>query len=149
MPDTQRRQILNNVQTTLAAISIANGFRTDVKKAEQVLRHWDDVPNANRPWIGFIPRLETYVYQPGVIRVTLPITIMAYVKAGTNVTIKQTTTNDFMDDIIAALNADTARDCLAVSTSISDVVTDEGEQSGSGIIQISVDIVYYRTTGVT
>ncbi len=146
----QRKKILDNIETVLETIESSDpNFQTDVMKVEQVVRHWGDVPQGERPWIGFMTGIEQYAYQPfNVLRVVLPITLMAYV-AMSELEHRQDIMSIFVDDILVALNADQTRGSNATMTTIRRVDTDEGDHEGDGIIRIDFDVVYFRTTGAS
>ncbi len=146
-----RQLIIDNVQTTLAAISIAGGFRTDVTKVERLIRLYDDIGDTIRPWIGMLVARQRFQYQPGkIIRTTLPITIMAYPVKGIQ-TEREDRLNDLQDDIFVALNDDQTRGGHAVMTTVREDETDEtiGEEPGDGVLVMPFDVVYFRTTSVS
>lgn len=149
MAEPERRQILANIETTLEGIREGETFRTTVRKVERVIRHWDDVPPAERPWLGYMPERETHEYLPGSqIRVTLPFRVLGYVD-GKSVDVRDDRVNRLLDDVIVALNADTTRGGCAVSTTLLDSDTDEGDfdSNAGGLIETNWQIIYFRTTG--
>ena len=151
MPSYQRQKIVEDLETVLGAISIAGGFQTDVTKVERVIRHWDEVNDVERPWIGFMPSREKLKYQPSdCIRVVLPVKLLAYVDV-----IEEDTTagqadrtqkiNDILGDVNKALNADQTRGGNATSTTVTSADTDEGEDCGVGVVQMDFEVVYFTT----
>jgi hypothetical protein len=151
MAQPQRQLIIDNVETTLAAISTGGGFRTDVFRVERLIRLYDDVGDEIRPWIGFIVGRERFEYQPGKrMRVTIPCQLLAYVKKGTQAE-REDRLNEIHDDIFVALNADQTRGGNAVMTTVREDETDEGigEEPGDGVLWMLFDIVYFRTTSAS
>ena len=159
MADTLRKKIVDNLKSTLEGITIGNGFRTGVNTVESVLRHWDDISSEIRPWIGFVAGREIFQYQPSFrMRVTLPFTLAAYLTVtgtgDTAVDNRESEITKLHDDIIVALNADQSRGGNAVMTTIRTVETDEGEDrtcrgGGDGVLIMTFEVVYHRTTSAT
>lgn len=144
-----RKQIINNIETTLETIRPSNGYRVKVTKVERIMRHWDEVNSAERPWVGFFAGIQLYQHQPfNTIRIVMPVVLMAYMFEK-DTDIRQDILAALEDDLVVALNADITRGGCATSTTIKTIQTDEGDDDGHGIIKIEFDIVYYRTTGAS
>lgn len=147
-----RALILADVLTTLESITVANGYHTGVVTVEAVLKGWDDIGQQQYPWVGYLPGVTRFEYQPsGYIRCTVPLMIVAHINAGPDTI--SSALSALEDDLIAALNADTTRSGNAVSTTIVSSALDdgdpdvgEGSKGGSGTIVMELDIVYFRTT---
>lgn len=144
---TQRRDITSNVKTTLEAISIANGFNTDVTTVETLLKIYDEVPPSIRPWIGILPEIERAEYLPGQIRMVLPFNLLGYTFAATNVeSDKLDDINDLHDDIIEAMNADQTRGGNAVATTLTEAETNEDQEGQDGVVRLTFEVAYFRAT---
>src|SRR5688572_13079789 len=116
MPTPNRESIITNVVTTLQGITVAGGFKTDVVQVERVAKNWADVGNGARPWLGVLVGKERYTHQPfGEMDVFLTVHIIGHV-ASTSDEDRSTKLNALMDDVIAALQADTTRGGYAVQT---------------------------------
>ncbi len=152
MGTPNRSSIATNLLTTLEGITIANGYNTDIIKAEGVLRAWDDP--LKKPWIGFLLGLTPFGYQKGDrIRATMSLTIASHI-AVPGAVAKSLALSNLDDDIIAAVNLDTTRGGFAVSSTILSSWSDDGDpdsddqsEPGSGTVIQEWEIVYYRTSG--
>ena len=144
-----RQNIVDNMYTVLAGITTASGFKTTVSTVEILGKVWSQVPKGLRPWVGIFPRSTKYQYLPANrVRCVFRIAIIAHVAPGT-MAAKRESLNDLEDDIFAALNADTTRNLNAISTTIVETETDEGDPESEGSMVIEVDVAYLRTTGST
>lgn len=151
MAEPIRAQILTNLEAALEGIkkgTTAAGaltpFKMSVRKVERVLRHWDDVPGSERPWVGYMPERATYQYLPGrLIRVSLPVRLLAYVRAK-DIGNRDRDVERMLEDLEVALNADQTLGGCAVSVTISTPDTDEGDLEGSGIVELPFTVVYMR-----
>ena len=147
MATPARLLILQNVKTTMESITVANGYKNDVKKVEAVAKGFADTAINEKPWIGIYPQQESFKFEPGGrIRVTLSFMILVHI-SGATVSDRASVLNDFLDDVIASLGVDGTRGGNAVMTTISSVETDEGDPDayGNGSMVISSEIVYFRT----
>ncbi|MAB56863.1 MAG: hypothetical protein CL524_04860 [Aequorivita sp.] len=143
-----RKDILDNIETVLNTITTGNGYKTTVTTVEPVAKGWGDMGAGLKPFIGFSPGSERFDYQPcGSIRVVLGIALTCHISGSTQGA-RSSALNDLLDDIIKALSLDTSRGGKAISTTISQVETDEGSPDSSyeGSMLIRVDVAYIRTT---
>tara|TARA_R110000824_G_C15230416_1_gene678495 strand:+ start:1178 stop:1633 length:456 start_codon:yes stop_codon:yes gene_type:complete len=144
-----RTSILSNVATTLATITTGNGYNTTVETVENEAKTWADVPDSQKPWVGYVPTSETLEYLPGnQIRVVLPIDIICHV-VGQTASSRSTLLNNLLDDVIAALSVDTTRASYAISTTVANVDTDEGAPgaTGQGSMVLNIEVAFMRTSG--
>ena len=144
-----RKLIIDNIKTTLEAVSTASGFKSTVNTVEVLAKTWLQTSEGVRPWLGIVPQQTDYQHLPGdLVRSKLRIDIIGHVANGTYEQKRERLAN-LLDDMFAALNADTTRDNNAVSTTIVQSETDEGAPDSEGTIVVSIDVVYMRTTGST
>lgn len=148
-----REAILDDVQTTLEGITVANGYKTTVVTVERVIRHWGDVGSSLRPWLGYMSQPQRFTHQPfGQMRTVMPLYIAGHITASTKAAAAAALTN-LEDDIIAALEADTTRGGNAVMTHIISQQDDAGDpdtvdsQGVSGTLELIAEVVYQRDTG--
>lgn len=154
MGQPNRSAIIADLQTTLAGITLANGYKSDVTTVERVFRDREDAraESAAFPWIGFVVGRQTNSYEPcRQIVSTLNVEIIGHVSASTEDGRTDAVAN-LEDDIIAALGADTARGGYAIHTVVDESETDESQPDAvdsSGVaasIIMRVRIVYPRTS---
>ena len=155
--------ILDNIETTLAAIKIANSKRTNVTTVERVLKTWGEVSAKQMPWIGFAG-YETLPQPPhpadGQLRCMMRVKIIAHVNAATP-TLCQAAINNLEDDIIGALYADGGRGTdangyrNAQDTKWTRTADDVGDpaapdsRGGYGTLEMDWEVTWIRTTGVS
>lgn len=151
MGTPRRSDILSNVQSVLSGITTGNGYKTTVHTVGAVVKEWASVGAQELPWVGVKPGKETFEHQPfGVLIVTLPIEIVCIVAAA-NDTARYSALGNLIDDVIAALSADTTRGGYAISTSLAEDETDEGDPDtqnsggGTGAMVVRVSVRYERT----
>lgn len=154
MADTKRQAILDNVATTLAAITVANGYRTTITQVERVIREWSDVKAGNRPWLGFGPNPEapeSVIHAPSNrLDHELEIIIAGVVEAESGAA-KTAAMSDLIDDLIKALYTDIRRGGNAISTMLLDLATDEihpdthNSDGGTAYLLSHWTVRYYRT----
>ena len=149
MATPSRELIVDNIKTALEGITVAGGYKSTVSTVEIQAKSWLQVPEGIRPWIGIVPLATRYAYNPGdLVRSTFKIDLIANVQAGTGAE-KRERLCDLEDDIWAALQADTTRNNNAISTSLVETETDEGDPESDGTMVISLEVDYMRTTGST
>lgn len=144
--------ILDDLQTTLEGITASNGYKTTVKNVDRVVKHWENVSAALRPWVGYMPQNSTYEHYPyGKLRVTMPVYIAAHVTNSTKESTSEDITN-LVDDIVAALMVDPTRGGAATLTRVISQQDDTGDNAStdrhgvSGTIEIIVNVIYHRDT---
>lgn len=155
MGTPNRQSIIADIKSTLEGITTGNGYQTDVDTVETVIRDWADHDIAGYPWIGIMPQLQNYTYQPGaVMRVVLRILLVAHVSSTTKA-LAHTSLDDLHDDIIAALETDTTRGGNAVSTTIVDHQDDTADPDTvdhdgvKGTLNMNLNVVYYRNRSLS
>ena len=146
-----RKLILNNLQTTFEGVTTGNGYHTSVTLVQALARGYFDVKTGERPFIGYVPGVETVQHQPGGnIYCTLAVSVIGHI-SGTTLSDRQTKLNNLIDDLIAVLNVDTTRGSNAISTTVMQYETDEGDPDahGDGSVLMQVQIKYLRSTAST
>lgn len=146
-----RKLILDNIGTVLNTITTGNGYKTDVTKVQALARGYADVKTGERPFLGYVPELETVEYLPfNHIRCTLTVRIIGHV-SGQSQNDRSTKLNNLIDDIIAAVNLDPTRGTNAINTKMGQFQTDEGDPDGrgDGSVLTTLSIVYERSTSST
>lgn len=141
-----RLMILDNIGATLGAISIANGFRTDVAKVQAIARGYADVKTGERPFLGYVPESETTEYQPfHYLRCVLTVRVVGHV-SGVTQSDRAIKLNGLIDDLLRALSKDPTRGGNAISSKVSLVQTDEGDPDahGDGSLLLTVAVTYER-----
>ena len=58
-----RKLILNNLQTTFETVTTGNGYKTTVDTVQALARGYFDVKTGERPFIGYVPGIETVQHQ--------------------------------------------------------------------------------------
>lgn len=155
MATPARALILDNIKTTMAAILVAGGYKTTVVTVERVIRDWADPGAIQKPWIGFMPRVEIFRFLPGnQIRVTMPVLIVGHISS-TTVDAKHTALSNLHDDIVAALGVDPTRGGNAINTVVLQTEDDTGDpdtvdsQGRSGTVEVTAEVTYMRTYAST
>jgi len=145
-----KESILDNFQTTLEGITIANGYKTDVETVERLIKEWHSVGAGLRAWVGYMPQVSTFKYYAfGQLRVTMPIIVAAHVNAATKALASEAITN-IEDDILAAISADTTRGGFATMTHLISQQDDIGDpdsidsQGAGGTLTMTFNVVYHR-----
>lgn len=161
---TKREAILDDVASTLAGITIANGFLTDVVTVDRAFRTYDEVDKALMPWVGFWPGPERpRISSFEMLDVTLPINVLAHVAVaheGNETAFQAAATeaaSNIQRDIISALMTDIRRDANAIETvpapgshsetdeGVPDVVTNDG---GTVTVKMTFEVLFeVSTTG--
>ena len=151
MGTPRRTNILLDVKATLDTIIVANGYKTATVTVEQYVRPYEDVPQAQRPYIGFATGMEIPEHRPfGGMHWTIPVVVVGYVYAS-DWTARSAAINNLVDDVIAALETDTTRGGYAISTSIKGLETNESDpdSQGDGYLIMDFEIAYERTTSAS
>jgi hypothetical protein len=160
---TNRKQILDNIKTTLTGIvatvvpaspragipAPTQAYETTVQVVDQFIRMWDEVPTTSppRPKIGIVPGQESFVYHATYEQfVTIRIYLWIHITGATNEAMR-TLMDQVYDDIFYALNIDTRRGGYANKTTFLATETDEldVERANSMTMRIDLDIEYTRT----
>ena len=143
-----RKLILNNLQSTFETVTTGNGYKTTVTKVQALARGYADVKTGERPFIGYVPQSEQVQHQPGdQMLCTLTVSVIGHV-SGNSQSDRSTKLNNLIDDIIAVLNVDTTRGSNAISTTLTQLETDEGDPDarGDGSVLAQVQVKYIRNT---
>ena len=148
MATPPRKLIMDNLQTTFEGVTAAAGYKTTVVTVQSLARGYFDVATAEKPFIGYVPGIEIVQHQPGNnIYCTLNMSIIGHI-SGETLSDRQDMLNDLADDLIAVLNVDTTRGSNAISTTITQFETDEGDPDakGDGSLLMQAQIKYVRST---
>jgi len=143
-----RKLILENLQTTFEGITTGNGYKTTVQTVQALARGYFDVKTGERPFVGYVPTSEAFQHQPGGnMYSTLNVTVIGHI-SGNTLAERQTKINNLIDDVVAVLNVDTTRGSNAISTTVTQFETDEGDPDahGDGSVLMQVQIRYIRNT---
>jgi len=151
MATPTRTSLLAAIDTALSAISIANGYKTDVTTVSPFLRSRDDVTSGERPFLGFGFDVETYEpqnYQN--MRVTVRWFVTGCANVGPTWSAASATLNNLVDDIIAGVMSDDTFGGNAVQTRLIGTDTDESDadilQAGYGWVFAEFETIYNRKT---
>jgi hypothetical protein len=142
---------LLNIRSTLAAITTANGYKTQVATSSDSIVPLEDVPSSMRPYTGWMTGTEVPQMQPfGAMRWVVPVVVVGYVTA-TAWADRSAAINNLADDILAALSVDTTRGGYAVMTTIRGIETNENDPDAGvdGYCILDFEIVYNRTTSAS
>lgn len=153
-----RTNILLEIKSALEAITVANGFNTDVATVEPIIRSRDDVNTGERPYLGFgagTEDAEHFCFQD--MKITMPVTIVGYLDEPSDWTTRSAALNLLIDDIIAKLSEDPSLNSNAISLYFVDWQTDEPDPDagasagapGGGTIVVRIKIPYERTINAT
>lgn len=144
-----RRLILANLVKTLRGIDGA-GTKTRVEQVELLAKTWAQVPGSMRPWIGVMPGVENFEYQPSrCVRTIFNISLVCHVEEDNDQDRQVDKLNDLLDDVFSTLQTDTTRGGNAVMTTIQSCATDEGAPEGGASMVIGLVVVYFRTQGAS
>lgn len=151
MATPARSLILADLITILRTITIANGFKTDVRVVDGFALSRDDVSKVERPRIGVVAGRESYEMQPSdTVRTTLTVRLACVITASSQVA-RSDVFSDLIDDIWAAVGVDITRNGNAIDTRLVDSETDESDpdHENDGEMVVSLQIIYFRTQGAT
>lgn len=153
MASPPRNEILDNIATLLATITTTNGYKTTVATVERVVKEWDAVGGSGvMPWLGFMAMVERKAYQPGgYIWCTIPIVVVGHLTCS-SASDRTDKLADLEDDLTRAFHLDPTRGANAVTTTLIDCGTNEGDpdinsfKGGMATLQMTLEIQYQRTT---
>lgn len=155
MATPKRQLVLDNLFEALQAIAATAGARSVPKTVERTIKEWASTGAEERPYIGMQPAREIHTHQPFfVVDVKLTVNIVGHVTSN-NDTERSQNLNDLMDAIYAAIHLDTTRGNNAISTTVLQTETEEGNpdvidsRGGGGGLVMVVEIHYQRTTGAS
>lgn len=149
----QRELILADIKSTLESITTANGYKTATDTVEPYLRSRDEVPEGQRPYIGFGADQETAEhYAFGTMRVQLPFTVVGYIKdtAGDSWATSSGAINDLRDDIIGAIMEDPTLGSNCTQVILLNDLTTEADPDrynhpgDGGAVVLNFRATYYR-----
>jgi hypothetical protein len=147
-----RTSILLDLKSTLQGITAAGGYKTTVTTVEETVRPVEDVPSAQKPYLAFAVGLETAEHHHcDMVQFTMPVVVVGYVANSNTWATRSAEINNLIDDVIAAIEADTTLGGYCVSSTIKGVETNESDpDSGAdGWFYIDIDVAYQRTTGAS
>lgn len=151
--------ILQDMVATLGTISVANGYRTDVRRVEHGIRLWDEVQANQRPYLGVAPISWRYGNEMnGVYDVELIVKIAGSVNADPGLEVAQLL-DALEDDVIGALHVDVTRGANALdparrnatSTIMRSGESDEADpkRRAHGTFLLEAVVKFQRRMGVT
>ena len=152
-----RDLIIEDIVSSLEGIDGTGDYVNTVDTVARYARTWNEVNNRRatgtgsdqRPWIGVVPGVETYEYQPGdCIRVSLTVNLFCHLD-GATLAARQQGLNDLLDDIFIAIMADQTLGGNAVSVYINSSQTDEVDEYGTASMLVTMTVIYFRDTGVS
>ena len=147
-----RLDLIAAIYNGLSAITVANGYFTDVVTVEKVLRDWNDSKTFPRPWLGFRPTVETYSYEMSHrIRCTMGLQIVGHLDVLPEPDNQYTAIEQLSDDIIRALRQSILAAGCAESITLQQTETTEGDASAveSASISMLFNLIYYRQEPIT
>ncbi|MFH1738820.1 MAG: hypothetical protein ABIH23_07410 [bacterium] len=147
MGTPKRTSILLDLRTTLALVT-APTYKTTVATVDDGVRPLLDVPESERPYIGWDVGIETPAHDAfDSILWKIPIALAGYVWTTDDWETRSTAINDFVDDLIAVVAVDPSRDGYAISTWVRGMMTNENEidAGNDGWCIIDMEIEYERT----
>lgn len=155
-------QILNDILTSLQAITTANGYGTNVvsTSVERVIRVWGETMTF--PWLGYADVSSNYKHDPGTnIQGTMVVTVVGHVAATTSAACT-TLITALENDLIAAMcstatqrRGSDANGPNAIGTKVLRSANDIGEphgidsSGGYGTLTMDFEIKFMRTTGLS
>ena len=87
MPDPIRKQILDELETRLEAITAANGYVNTIDTVEIGITNADNVGPGERPWIGIIPQNEVWQDIAGhIVEIQWAIDLVLFIEPTTKTT---------------------------------------------------------------
>jgi hypothetical protein len=150
MANAPRKEILDNLATTLAAITTGSGYKQTITTVSRFITDWDSVGPNLMTWCGFMPQRERRRYEPGgMIYCTIPVVIVVH--ANTSEASRTDLAANIEDDLTKALNADTTRGANAIKTTILDSGSDEANPNAKNskgyalTVEMNLEIDYLRT----
>lgn len=150
MGTPSRTSLQLDIQSTLEAITVANGYKTTVITVEPAWRGRDDVSEGERPYLCWGIDREEYEHQ---MFANLKVDITWSVYGLISETLRTWTTmsaalNNLVDDVIAAIMADPTLGGHAVTTLLVASETDEADPDRfeGGWCGIDFKTTYHRET---
>lgn len=132
--------ILQNIQTTLASITVANGYRTTIDTVEPTIKVWGEVDDAHAmPWLGFGPT-ETRPFEllpGGQLRPLMAISVVAHIHE-VDASTARTTICNLEDDIMHAM-------CSSDVDSVTGVPFSQQGDEGTPALPNAIHTTWIRT----
>ena len=156
MGDSKRIAALQDLVTALEAISIGNGYATDVAAVTDRFIDWETGPqDFDLPVIGVVPGEATYEYlSTRTLRIRQAVSI-EFVYRATTQPETWSIGDALIDDIIAAISLDRTRGGNAMDTRVTSAETDSGNAdvmdsrggTAAGLMRVTIDL--HRGLGVS
>lgn len=146
MTDPVREAIIDNVASTLAAVTVANGYRTNVASVSRIWRSFGDIHPEMCPTVEFYP-LDRSRYEDdgcGVTSTRLQFVCVGWV-TGADYEARDLAVSQLEDDLHKALLSTQTRGGNAVRTQLleSEFVGLEDYEPISGVL-VSFEVWYQR-----
>lgn len=146
MTETNKRNLINQeIMANLLNITEENGYEVTVKRVDDDLKHWEEVPPDEFPCLFVVSGDESYSYVANnvILSVTKPL-IIGYVKEEIHV-------NAALDRLIFAvrkmiLGANKTQGGNACVTYIDSVTTDRATLIPWGVFNMSLRVEYREST---
>lgn len=142
MATSVREQIKQNLLTTLRGILVPGAFDITAKTVSQKLRHWDEIPSVEMPYLCVVSGDEEYPYvTERTIRTRMFPIIWAILKETDEL---DTELNALIHAVRQAVLVDKKRNDLATITYIRRTLTDEGVFWPFAVARFELEIEYYQ-----
>lgn len=149
MANSTRKRIIDNLISTLAAVTTGGGYNLSVGEAKRGWKHFNNVPE------DLLTSGKFCVYAAGAdekrrnhsqreFRSDILISVVAYVMVGNSVDTEalEQLLDNAIEDITKALMVDVTRGGYAVTTEIGDVDTDKGAFAPYASVEMIVRCEY-------
>lgn len=147
--------ILDDIATTLAAITVAGGYRTTIVTVDREVKVRAEIGAAQMPYLGFgLTETISEPYLPGdLVRCVGKLTVVGHVNSST-ASAATTAIANLEDDVIGALMADPTRDANAIDTVWTKTVDDVPDpaspsSNGRGSVVMEFEIRWMRSTALS
>lgn len=142
--NSKRRSIMDYLRdTTLAHISVSNGYNTDVPTLKRGLLEMDSPPDSAFPALFITMTQEN---RENITKVNgqcrLQVVLEGYIKNSTGLEGLNGNLDDFIEDLSRALERDRTLNGLAKWLEVKSVKTDESDVQSYGGLMMVVEIVY-------
>jgi hypothetical protein len=150
MATPTQRSILTQLATNLAAITVANGYKTTVATVELTFKDWESAAvDTVFPCIGIAQGPTRYAYHYGRMRCTLPVNLSVHVDAA-DASARYDALENLTDDIIKAIYDDHDLSGNAIDVKLITTHPDSGDpdtmdsRGGNGSMAVLLEVIYER-----
>lgn len=153
MATPARTNILLELKSALEAITVANGYKTEVTAVSPMLVSREEARDIGiPPVICFGSARDVPVHEAFQdMRVEMEVAILGYVEES-DWTTRSAAINNLIDDIIAAVSSDATLNSNAIMVTFTEFASDEadpdatlGKSNGGGTCIVLIKVVYERT----